>query len=139
MSRKLLTSLTIIGVAGCATEPAATVQIVAPRHGAIIQADSVRVVLSASGIEIVAADGQATPGRAHHHVILDNLLPATGQPIPGNIPGMEHLGTGDSVIVFRGLEPGGHRLIAVLALGNHVPIDPWVVDTVEFSTLAPSE
>ena len=139
MHRRLLTCLAIIGTAGCTSEPAATVQIVSPRHGAIIQADSVRVVLSASGIQIVAADGQATAGRAHHHVILDNLLPAAGQPIPGNIPGMVHLGTGDSVVVFRDVEPGGHRLIAVLALGSHVPLDPWVVDTVEFSTVAPRE
>ncbi len=28
-----------------------------------------------------------------------------------------------------------HRLIAVLALGDHVPLDPWAVDTVFFTVV----
>ena len=40
------------------------------------------------------------------------------------------MGTGDSTLIVQDLPPGRHRLIAVLALGDHVPLDPWVVDTV---------
>jgi hypothetical protein len=120
-------------LAACAAEPAASVSIEAPRDGDTISADSLSVVLSASGVEIAPADGANTPGRAHHHVFLDADLSAAGQPIPAGQPGIVHLGTGVSEVTLTGLVPGRHRLIAVLALGDHVPLDPWAVDTVFFT------
>ncbi len=104
MSRNLLALLTLGSLMGCAEQPAAIVRIETPRDGAVVNADSVQAVLAASGVEIVPADGELTPGRAHHHIFVD-----------------------------RELTPGRHRLIAVLALGSHVPVDPWAVDTVYFT------
>jgi hypothetical protein len=123
---------------GCAADQeVASVRIEAPQDGAVIEADSVHVQLSASGIEIVPADGLPTPGRAHHHVFLDADLTPAGEPIPAGLEGVFHLGTGDSSITLHDLTPGRHRLVAVLALGNHVPIEAWVVDTVYFSVEPP--
>ena len=49
--------------------------------------------------------------------------------IPGQVI---HLGTGVSEYTLEAVAPGPHRLIAVVADGMHVPIQPWVVDTVAF-------
>ena len=133
MTRSLFPLLAFAALAACAAEPAAVVRIAMPQDDAVITADSLRVVLSASGVAIVAADGLPTPGRAHHHVFLDADLTPAGQPIPAGLPGVTHLGTGDSIVTLRDLAPGRHRLIAVLALGNHVPLEPWAVDTVYFT------
>ena len=36
-------------------------------------------------------------------------------------------------LAFEGVEPGEYTLIAVVADGVHVPLQPWVVDTVTFT------
>lgn len=139
MSRNPLPILVFAALTACSAEPGASVRIEQPLDGAVIAADSVHIVLAASGIEIAQADGLDTPGRAHHHVFLDADLSAAGQPIPAGQPGIVHLGTGVSEVTLTGLTPGRHRLIAVLALGNHVPLDPWAVDTVFITVQAPAE
>ena len=134
MLRYLVPILVFAALAACAAEPPpASVSIQAPAHGASLAQDSLRVVLSAAGIDIVPADGLPTPGRAHHHLFLDLDLTPAGEPIPAGLPGITHLGTGDSVVVLSDLTAGRHRLIAVLALGNHVPLQPWAVDTLFFT------
>jgi hypothetical protein len=134
MLRNLAPVLVFAALAACAAEPPpASVSIQAPAHGASLAEDSLRVVVSAAGIDIVPADGLMTPGRAHHHFFLDLDLTPAGQPIPAGVPGITHLGTGDSVALLSGLTPGRHRLIAVLAHGNHVPLQPWTVDTLFFT------
>jgi hypothetical protein len=40
------------------------------------------------------------------------------------------MGDGSSTYSFTEVEPGEHRVIAVVADGVHVPLQPWVVDTV---------
>lgn len=122
----------------CAERPAATVTIVTPPDGATITGDSVRVELSASGVQVVPADGKPTAGRAHHHVFLDADVTPAGQPIPKDteLPGVKHLGTGVSTWTFKNVGPGRHRIIAVLARGDHIPLDPWATDTV-FVTVRP--
>jgi hypothetical protein len=42
------------------------------------------------------------------------------------------MGDGSSEFVFEGVEPGEHRLIAVVGNHVHFPLRPWVVDTVTF-------
>ncbi|HSG82373.1 MAG TPA: DUF4399 domain-containing protein [Gemmatimonadota bacterium] len=139
MSHNPLPILVFAALTACSAETGASVRIEQPLDGALITADSVRIVLAASGIEIAQADGLDTPGRAHHHVFLDADLSAADQPIPAGQPGIVHLGTGVSEVTLTGLTPGRHRLIAVLALGNHVPLDPWAVDTVFITVQAPTE
>ncbi len=136
MTRATLALIALATVCGCAAETRPTVTIETPADGAVITADSLPVTLSACGIDIVAADGEPTPGRAHHHLFLDVDLTPPGEPIPGLAPGVTHLGTGASRLTLKELTPGRHRLIAVLALGDHVPIQPWAVDTIYFTVQA---
>ena len=114
------------------TEPmTATVTILDPVEGAEVQGPSVMVHLAASGVEIVPA-GTLEPGTGHHHLYLDTDLADPGMAVP-TIPGaVIHLGTGVSEYTFENVAPGPHRLIAVVADGVHVPLAPWVVDTVNF-------
>lgn len=109
----------------------ARVTILEPADGAEVQGPSVRVRMEASGISIMPA-GTLDPGTGHHHLYLDTDLGEPGVTVP-KVPGhVIHLGTGDSEFTFDNVAPGEHRLIAVVADGVHVPLTPWVVDTVMF-------
>ena len=114
-----------------AVAPALTVTILEPAEGAEVQGPNVTVLLTASGIEIVPA-GELREGTGHHHLYLDADLTDASAPVP-TIPGqIVHLGTGASEFTFENVAPGVHRLIAVVADGLHMPIQPWVVYTVTF-------
>lgn len=109
----------------------ASVSILAPAEGDTISGDSVTVRLAATGVEIVPA-GDTTSGTGHHHLYLDQDLGQPGQAVP-TVPGhVVHLGTGASEYTFTDVPVGPHRLIAVVADGLHVPLQPWVTDTVRF-------
>ena len=43
-----------------------------------------------------------------------------------------HLGNGAGEIVIPGVAPGPHRLITMVGDAGHVPLEPLVVDTVNF-------
>jgi hypothetical protein len=43
------------------------------------------------------------------------------------------MGDGSSEYTFEDVAPGEHRLIAVVADGIHIPLNPSVVDTVMFT------
>jgi hypothetical protein len=135
MRRGAILALGLAAGVACAERPAATVTIVAPQDGATIAGDSVHVELSASGVEVVPADGEATAGRAHHHLFLDIDVTPAGEPIPKDteMQGVKHLGTDTSTWTFKNVEAGRHRLIAVLARGDHVPLEPWTTDTAFFT------
>lgn len=106
------------------------VSIVAPIEGAFQEEAEVQVLLRSS-VPIVAA-GDMTPGTAHHHLYLDADLGDMTAPIP-SVPGsIVHLGDASSAYTFENVSSGPHRLIAVLADGAHVPLQPLVVDTVRF-------
>jgi len=112
--------------------PSVTVSILEPVDGAEVVGPNVTVRLTASGIEIVPA-GELIPGTGHHHLYLDADLTDASMPVP-TVPGqIIHLGTGVSEYTFENVAPGVHRLITVVADGLHVPIQPWVVDTVTFT------
>jgi len=109
-----------------------TVSIDSPANGATIDAADVRVTLSVTGIEIApVAEGRA--GTAHHHLFLDRDLTPFDAVIPLDDPRVVHMGDGRSEHTFEGLAPGPHRVIAVLADPHHIPLDPPVADTVEFT------
>ena len=115
--------------------PAATmasVSIGSPADGAAIMTTSVTVTLTVDGVQIVPA-GDMTAGTGHHHLYLDADLAAADAPVP-SIPGsVVHMGDGSAEYTFEGVSAGEHRLIAVVADGVHVPLNPMVVDTVMFT------
>lgn len=110
---------------------AGTVTIVTPTQGMSITGVSVTVQLS-STVQILPA-GDLTPATGHHHIFLDADLSEAGVPVP-SVPGsIVHMGDASSTFTFEEVAPGEHRLIVVIADGVHVPLQPWVVDTVTFT------
>jgi len=106
-----------------------TVTILEPADGSTIDGPELRVVLDLSGMEVRPA-GDNTPHSGHHHLYLDHDLTDPTEPIPA-IPGQViHMGDGSSEYLFEGVAPGQHRIIAVVGDHIHMPIQPWVVDTV---------
>jgi hypothetical protein len=104
----------------------ARVFFVAPAEG--MQAgDTVRIQLGAEGLKIVAATGQRVEGEAHHHLFIDTDPTADTMMIPKN-DAIRHLGTGADTVSLV-LAPGKHRIIAVAAWGNHVPVAGAMRDT----------
>lgn len=110
----------------------ARVRIVQPEEGAVVEGPRVTVVLEAEGVPIVPA-ADTTPGTGHHHLFLNDDVSPEGAIIPTITGRVVHLGTGVSEYTFEDVPPGEHRLIAVVADWLHVPLMPWVVDTVRFT------
>src|SRR4051812_3054378 len=106
------------------------VRIVSPAEGDSTGAD-VTVVLAKESVTIAKADGAHVEGTGHHHLFLDTPPSADGQPIPPTSATVVHIGTGDSTYTFKGLKPGPHEIIAVIAYGDHVPMAARR-DTVKF-------
>ncbi len=119
--------------AGAATEtaettPTAGVVISEPADGATFDAGPVRVVMEVMGL-VVAPAGTMDPGTGHHHLVV-NADVDWSLPIP-NDPGVHyHMGLGQPEFTLEELPPGEHRIIAVVADGVHVPLDPPVSDTI---------
>lgn len=113
-------------------EPIGAVTILEPETSAELMATAVTVRLAVTGFPIVPA-GDMTPGTGHHHLFLDADVTSPGAPIP-TVPGsIVHMGNGAGEYTFESVSRGRHRLIAVVADGAHVPLRPWVVDTVVFN------
>ena len=111
--------------------PIGTVTIVEPANGAEVTGSTVTVRLTVSGFPIVPA-GDMTPGTGHH-LFLDADVADDAVPVP-TVPGsIVHMGDASSEYTFEDVAPGEHRLIAVVADGAHVPLQPLVVDTVVFT------
>jgi hypothetical protein len=111
--------------------PRHTVQIVEPANGSTVEGPVITVRLQ-TDVPIAVA-GDMTPGTGHHHLFLNMDISPTGEPIP-SVPGaIVHMGDGSSEFTFDAVSPGQHRLIAVVADGAHVPLQPLVVDTVTFT------
>ncbi len=109
----------------------ATVRIATPAEGAVFEEGaSVMITLEVSGVTLAPA-GTMEPGTGHHHLVVDGIHPVGGLPIPV-LPGRVHLGQAQTEYELTGLDAGEHIVIAVLGDGEHVPFDPWVVDTVRF-------
>ncbi len=117
--------------------PAATVTFNQPANGATVTGPDVSVSLSVTGVEIAPAT-DTRPGTGHHHIYInDDVTGITGS-IPMDQPNIRHYGTGVEEFVVTGLEPGQHRLIAVVADAQHVPLNPLVVDTINITVAPPA-
>lgn len=111
------------------------VEILTPPPGPIV-ADSLTVRFGANGeIAITPATGTQVAGEAHFHLFVDADVTPDGEVIPKG-EGIYHLGDGaDSVRVA--VAPGAHRLIAVLASGDHVPVSGATRDTIVIEVIPP--
>lgn len=99
-----------------------------------IAGDSLTVLFGAFGATVVPATGTRVEGEVHHHLFVDVDVTAEGEPVPKS-EGIYHLGDGaDSVRIA--LAPGTHRLIAVLAWGDHVPVAGASRDTITVEMVA---
>ena len=106
----------------------ATVTIVSPADGAELDAGPVLVVMEVENLEIVEA-GVMDAGTGHHHLIVNGDVDWE-LPIP-NDPGVHyHMGLAQTEFTLEDLPAGEHRIIAVVADGVHIPLDPPVVDTI---------
>ncbi len=113
-------------------EPMRSVMISSPAEGGTVDGPSVTVDLMAHGFTVVPA-GDSTPNSGHLHLFLDRDLSPAGQPIPKEPGFIVHMGDGASTYTFDSVAPGEHRLIAVVGDALHVPLQPWLVDTVHFT------
>jgi hypothetical protein len=120
------------GTAPAAPATPPKVTIVSPKNGDVVTGPSVHVVLTATGVEI-APIAEHRAGTAHHHLFLDTNVTPSDSAIPAGVPGIVHLGKGQSEYTFDTVAPGPHRLIDVLADPTHVPLKPLVADTVKFT------
>ena len=112
----------------------ASVTIVTPMNGAQISGTQINVNLS-STVPIAPA-GDLTEGTGHHHLYLNAELTPADQPVP-TVPGsIVHMGDASATFTFEDVEPGDYTMIAVVADGVHVPLQPWVVDTVTFTVVS---
>ena len=128
-----------VALVACAKEPATSevaVQITGPADGDTISGSAVHITLGASGIEIAPA-ADARPETAHHHLYLDVDFPLAETAIPMGQGGVVHLGQAQTDYHWDGVAPGPHRIIAVLADPGHIPLRPWVTDTVNIVVTAP--
>lgn len=138
-TRPLLFSLTLVACAGDPTPPPPSndqvgVEILAPMPAAFL-GDSLTVVFGAFGATVVPATGTKVEGEVHHHLFVDVDVTPENEPVP-RAEGIYHLGDGaDSVRIA--LAPGRHRLIAVLAWGDHVPVANASRDTIFVEMLVP--
>jgi hypothetical protein len=113
-------------------EGAMRVHITEPADGAMIDGNAVRVVFEVENLEVVPA-GVMDPGTGHHHLVVNADLTPADQPIPAIEGSHIHFGLAQTEYEMTDLAPGDYTIIAVVADGVHVPLQPWVVDTVRFS------
>ena len=134
-------SLLMLSLAACGettppppAEESVGVEILAPMPLTFV-GDSLTVRLGAYGAAVVPATGSRVEGEVHHHLLVDVDVTPEGEPVPKG-EGIYHLGNGaDSVRIA--LAPGRHRLIAVLAWGDHVPVTGAARDTIMVEMVSP--
>jgi hypothetical protein len=114
--------------------PSAGVRIVEPAEGATVTLPFT-IRLEATGVRVVPADGQRTPGQGHHHLFFD-VAPTPGESVIPKTNEIVHLGSGATEFKVESLAPGPHRIIAVMANGAHIPLTDVAPDTVNV-TVAP--
>ena len=135
MSRPNLWTVTLmLGSAlltACQKGSRASVTIDTPTAGDTVRGAAVHVTLSASGVELAPAADER-PGTAHHHLFLDVDTGPLDQKIPSGVPGVIHLGRAQTEHHWDSVAAGPHRIIAVLADWQHVPLASAAADTVRF-------
>lgn len=110
-----------------------SVQITGPPTAKV--GDPVEVHLKAEGISIVKANGDSSGRTGHFHLLIDQPLPAAGEPIP-KTDAIIH--TADTTVALPPFTtPDEHTVWVVVGDGNHVPLAPSVIDKLAI-TVAPA-
>jgi Domain of unknown function (DUF4399) len=112
-----------------ASPPAVTID--TPAADDTVRGSAVHVTLTATGVELAPAADEK-PGTAHHHLFLDVDPGPLDQKIPAGVTGIIHLGRAQTEFHWDSVPPGAHRIIAVLADWQHVPLTTAATDTVRF-------
>lgn len=110
-------------------------KILTPKEGEVT-GNRVKVTLAAENFQVIPASGTREQGKGHHHLFLDADLTASDSVIPRTAQ-IVHLGDGSSAHEFLVPTPGKHRIIAVLAWGDHIPVKGARTDTVFFTVKKP--
>lgn len=110
-----------------------SIEITTPAAGSEVEGPVVLVQMQARGFTVTAA-GDTTPNSGHLHLFLDRDVSPASIPIPTEEGHIVHMGTGGTEYTFEAVAPGEHRLIAVVGDAFHVPLQPWVVDTIFFTS-----
>lgn len=124
-----------------------SVQIASPASGTSVTGNVVALDLTASGIQIVKANGDTTGATGHFHVFVDKAPVAAGATID-KAPGIIH-STEDPLRV-TGLKAGKHTLTVILGDGAHrrigttedsieVTVDGPTADATAPATIKPGE
>ena len=116
---------------GVACTRAPEVAIVSPADGDMLNVRSVLVRLKTEGVTI-APVAEQRPGAMHLHLFLDVDPTPAGTAVPVGVPGITHLGGGQTEFTLDSVPPGDHRLIVVLGDNAHVVAAGQRMDTVRF-------
>ena len=114
-----------------ASAPTPSVAILAPANDETVSLP-LTLRLAATGVEVIPASGIVEPGKGHHHLIIDAEVPDSVAVALPSMRGIVHLGSGVQEYRIDSLLPGAHRIIAIFAAGNHVPMSNVRPDTVSF-------
>ena len=101
----------------------AAVYIISPAHGQVVSSP-VTVVFGTSGMGVAPA-GVDQEMTGHHHLIIDEELPAMDEPIPAD-DNYRHFGGGQTQVTLE-LPPGVHTLQLLMGDHDHIPHDPPVM------------
>lgn len=107
------------------------VAIDSPLTGDTVRGTAVHIELAVNGVELAPA-AEERPGTAHHHLFLDVDPGPLDQKIPSGVTGIVHLGRAQTEFHWDSVAPGPHRIIAILADWQHVPLPGAAADTVQF-------
>jgi hypothetical protein len=113
-----------------ASPPQSAVEILSPAAGVGVSLP-LTIRLGATGVLVIPATGVREEGKGHHHLVIDGDAPADSLPLP-QPPVAIHMGNGATERVIDSLPPGPHRVIAIFAYGDHVPMTNVRRDTVTF-------
>jgi hypothetical protein len=130
-----LLALAVAAAGARAVQGPPRVKIINPEPGAVVTTGSVPVVLKAEGI-VIAPSSQRLPGTAYFYLFVDQDVTPLDSVIPKR-KGIIELSSGHSWYTLEAVTPGPHRLIAVLADPDHVPLHPLASDTVRFTAEKP--
>ena len=107
----------------------ASVKITSPKDGDTVS-NPLTIKVIVNGLTLIPAATPSGPGQGHLHVIVDDNVPAVGQPVPKDDTHI-HFGTGASDLkIDPPLKPGKHRLTVVFTGSDHIVMNPPLTDTI---------